>query len=106
MRRVYHRRLPIKDLVDSHRETISAAAAARDKSIIEATSVFQAAVSAYRDATQRAADEYSATVAASEAALDVQMDQRTRDFFGEVPVREPVIRITAPQAVARTEGGA
>ena len=27
----------------------------------------------------------------------MQMDRRTRDFFGEVPVKEPVIRSTAPQ---------
>jgi hypothetical protein len=87
----------MKDIIDTHRESISAAAATRDKAIIDATATFQAAVSVYRDATQRATDEYSAAVTASEAALDVQMEQRTRDFFGEVPVHEPVIRITAPQ---------
>lgn len=86
----------MKDLVDTHRESISTAAAARDKAIIDATATFQAAVTVYRDATQRATDEYSAAVTASEAALDVRMEQRTRDFFGEVPVSEPVITIRAP----------
>lgn len=86
----------MRDLVDSHREKISAAAAARDAAIIAATAIFQEAVAAYRDATQRAADEYSAAVTASEAALDVLMERRTADFFGETPLSEPVIRFTAP----------
>lgn len=85
----------IKDIVDQHRESISTAAAARDKAIIDATATFQAAVSVYRDATQRATDEYSAAVTASEALLDLRMDRRTRDFFGEAPVSEPVTTIRA-----------
>ena len=72
----------MKDLIDDHRANIKAAADRRDKSIVDATVVFQTAVTEYRDKTQLAANDYSAAVAASEAALEILMDKRQDAFHG------------------------
>lgn len=66
------------DLIDKHRANIAKAGVKLAESITASTSA------------------YSAEIAASEAELEVGIETRVQQFRGETPVKEPVIRFTAP----------
>jgi len=86
----------MRDLVDNHRAAITTAAEERDKAFSAATQTFHDAADAYRLAMQKATEEYNQAVTASEVGLHAEMRVRSNAFFGEVPVKGPTIRITAP----------